>query len=103
MLSPHYLALYSESSFGKKYFVLSSKQSTNLASINSTQLNAYPIATPGVAEQLAIVQRLSGVKNRIVTLRAEASKLQKQKLGLMQDLLTGKVPVKIADPEAVPA
>jgi type I restriction enzyme, S subunit len=103
MLLPHYLALYSESSFGKKYFVLSSKQSTNLASINSTQLNAYPIATPSVAEQLGIVQRLGGVNHRIGTLRADASKLCAQKLGLMQDLLTGKVPVKIADSEAVPA
>ncbi|MCI5212338.1 MAG: restriction endonuclease subunit S, partial [Candidatus Electrothrix sp. ATG2] len=36
--------------FGKKYFVLSSKQSTNLASINSTQLKAFPIGLPGFDE-----------------------------------------------------
>lgn len=98
VLLPHYLAYYSESSFGKKYFLLSSKQSTNLASINSTQLNAYPIAFPSIGEQDEIVLRLSGVNQRIKAMKAEASKLRCQKLGLMQDLLTGKVPVKVDTP-----
>lgn len=94
-LLPHYLAFYSESSFGKKYFLLSSKQSTNLASINSTQLNAYPIAVPEPDEQREIVHRLSIANCRISTLRAEEDKLLSQKLGLMQDLLTGRVPGKV--------
>jgi type I restriction enzyme S subunit len=95
VLLPHYLAFYSESSFGKRYFLLSSKQSTNLASINSTQLNAYPIASPCLQEQQAIVQRLDKMNRRIESMKAECSKLRNQKLGLMQDLLTGKVPVKV--------
>jgi type I restriction enzyme, S subunit len=95
VLRSHYLAYYSESSFGKKYFLLSSKQSTNLASINSTQLNAYPIALPQSTEQDAIISRISNSKGRIDTLKAEAEKLHAQKLGLMQDLLTGKVPVQV--------
>ena len=94
-LLPHYLALYSESTFGKKYFLLSSKQSTNLASINSTQLNAYPIAVPDSLEQQRIVQRLGGANARIGALKAGLSKQRSQKLGLMQDLLTGKVPVTV--------
>jgi type I restriction enzyme S subunit len=99
VLLPYYLAYYSESSFGKKYFLRSSKQSTNLASINSTQLNAYPIALPRICEQDAIVRRLSGVNQRIDAMKKEASKIQNQKLGLMQDLLTGKVPVQVDAPE----
>ncbi len=94
-LLPYFLAFYSESSFGKKYFVLSSKQSTNLASINSTQLNAYPIVLPSELEQQRIVKRLQGANRLIDSLKAESAKLNKQKLGLMQDLLTGKVPVKL--------
>ena len=93
VLSPQFLAFYSESSFGKRYFLLSSKQSTNLASINSTQLNAYPIAVPNLPEQAAIVQRLGGANRWIGSLKAEVSKLRRQKFGLMQDLLSGKVPV----------
>jgi type I restriction enzyme S subunit len=102
ILRPYYLAYYSESSFGKKYFLLSSKQSTNLASINSTQLNAYPIALPpSCVEQDAIIQRVSGANSRINALKAEVEKLRAQKLGLMHDLLTGKVPVTIEEPEVV--
>ncbi len=101
-LVPEYLAFYSESAFGKKYFVMSSKQSTNLASINSTQLKAYPIAMPKLKEQQAIIQIILRVNNRLATLRAEASGLGSQKLGLMQDLLTGKVPVKVTEPSQEP-
>ena len=94
-LLPRYLALYSASSFGKSYFLRSSKQSTNLASINSTQLNAYPIALAPIEEQAGIVERLGATGGRIEGLEREAEKLQKQKLGLMQDLLTGRVPVEV--------
>lgn len=94
-LLPYFLAFYSESSFGKKYFLISSKQSTNLASINSTQLNAYPIALPSREEQQAIIKRISAVNGRIEQMKTEAGKLRNQKSGLMHDLLSGKVPVTV--------
>jgi type I restriction enzyme S subunit len=100
-LLPYFLAFYSESSFGKKYFLISSKQSTNLASINSTQLNAYPIALPSREEQQAIIKRISAVNGRIEQMKTEAGKLRNQKSGLMHDLLTGKVPVKVEEAEVV--
>jgi len=102
-LLPYFLAFYSESSFGKKYFLISSKQSTNLASINSTQLNAYPIALPSREEQQAIIVRISAANSRIEQIKAEAGKLRNQKSGLMHDLLTGKVPVKVEEPEMIHA
>ena len=98
-LLPHFLAFYSESTFGKKYFLISSKQSTNLASINSTQLNAYPIALPSREEQQAIIERISAANCRIEQMKSEAGKLRNQKFGLMHDLLTGQVPVKVEEPE----
>ncbi|NMG32131.1 restriction endonuclease subunit S [Aromatoleum evansii] len=101
VLLPNYLAFYSESTFGKKYFLLSSKQSTNLASINSTQLNAYPIALPSRSEQQELVARISRANLRIDAMKAESTKLRSQRLGLMQDLLTGKVSVKVDEPELV--
>ncbi len=97
LLRPFYLAYWSESDFGKRYFILSSKQSTNLASINSTQLKAYPIATPNQEEQERIENRINSANNKIKNLKTEIEKLQKQKSGLMQDLLTGKVPVTISE------
>ncbi len=97
ILHPYYLAFWSESSYGKKYFILSSKQSTNLASINSTQLKAYPIALPCLEEQQRIENRINAVNSRINSLRKKSQKLDYQKSGLMHDLLTGAVPVTIND------
>ncbi len=95
VLLSNYLAYFSESEFGKKYFVMSSRQSTNLASINSTRLKAYPIALPKLEEQSAIIQSVQRAKNSLVTLNKEANSLLAQKLGLLQDLLIGKVDVTI--------
>ena len=40
-LIPEFLAYQASSEYGRRYFQLSSKQSTNLASINSTQLKPF--------------------------------------------------------------
>jgi type I restriction enzyme, S subunit len=102
VLHPDYLALHSESHYGKRYFLVSSKQSTNLASINATQLRRYPIALPPLDEQARIVARLSTAKAHLSGLERSVAKLRTQKLGLMQDLLTGKVRVKVPEP-TIPA
>ncbi|MCC4782729.1 restriction endonuclease subunit S [Vibrio lentus] len=88
-----YLAYWSASSFGKHYFVLNSKQSTNLASVNSTQLKAFPVAKPTLEEQEEIESRLQSVDGLLRSSKDELHKLNVQKSGLMQDLLTGKVSV----------
>lgn len=54
-LLPEYLSLLTSSDYGKKYFVKCSKQSTNLASINSSQLKAFPVLLPRINIQQAIV------------------------------------------------
>ncbi|WP_198411277.1 restriction endonuclease subunit S [Marinimicrobium alkaliphilum] len=92
-LSPFFLAYWSGSHYGKKYFVLSSKQSTNLASINSTQLKAYPVMVPPAAEQLEIETRVKSINSKMDSHHRENEKLKKQKSGLMDDLLTGRVRV----------
>ncbi|UWQ19063.1 restriction endonuclease subunit S [Jannaschia sp. M317] len=100
ILRPYFLTFWSQSNHGKKYFLLSSKQSTNLASINSKQLNAYPIGVPTTDEQSEIEIRITSVNSKLETLEHEKHKLLVQKSGLMHDLLTGEVPVNVAEPEA---
>ena len=89
-LSSDYLAAVSASPYGKAFFILSSKQSTNLASINSTQLKSFPVPLPLYNEQLRI-ERL--IKQNLAahngTIRQQR-KFQSLKKALMQDLLTGK-------------
>ena len=89
-LSSDYLAAVSASPYGKTFFVLASKQSTNLASINSTQLKSFPVPLPLYDEQQRIEriirQNLAMYNETIRQLR----KIQSLKKALMQDLLTGK-------------
>ena len=92
-LLPTFLAAYSSSVRGKSYFVQASKQTTNLASINSTQLKAFGITCPPVAEQLLIAQRLSIFDKNVAVEQEALEKLHHQKSGLMDDLLTGRVRV----------
>lgn len=54
-----YLSLLTGSQYGKSYFLKCSKQSTNLASINSTQLKEFPVLLPPIPEQTAIADLLS--------------------------------------------
>ena len=92
-LLPAFLAAYSSSVRGKSYFVQASKQTTNLASINSTQLKAFGISCPSVAEQLLITQRLSTFDKKMAVEQKAREKLRQQKIGLMDDLLSGRVRV----------
>jgi len=56
---PKFLSLLTGSPYGKAYFQKCSKQSTNLASINSTQLKGFPVLIPPLSEQAAIADLLS--------------------------------------------
>ena len=90
-LSPHFLAALSASRYGKSYFLGCSKRSTNLASINSTQLKEFPVLVPPLAEQNKITQILSTWDKAIATSEQLLANSQQQKKILMQQLLSGKV------------
>lgn len=60
-LEPTFVAALVWSPYGKAYFQAASKQTTNLASINQTQLRAFRVCKPPLAEQRAIVARLDAL------------------------------------------
>lgn len=88
--SPYFAALIG-SIYGKKYFLGIAKQTTNLASINSTQLKAFPLLRPEIEEQKRIARALEAHDERVQAEEAELAKLEALKPGLMDDLLTGRV------------
>lgn len=88
-LSSDYLAYVSSSPYGKAFFVLASKQSTNLASINSTQLRSFPIPLPPYCEQVRIQESIYQNERAIGVFQDELRKWGLLKAGLMHDLLTG--------------
>ena len=50
--------LYFNSPVGRRYFESAAKQTTNLASINATELRECPVPIPPLAEQKRIVAKV---------------------------------------------
>ncbi|MFJ5442834.1 restriction endonuclease subunit S [Pectobacterium sp. CHL-2024] len=89
-LDSFFLAALAASRYGKLYFLRCSKRSTNLASINSSQLKGFPVILPPLLEQKRITQILSTWDKAIATTEQLLANSQQQKKALMQELLTGK-------------
>lgn len=72
--------------------------SMSMKNISQDSIRAIQIAYPNAAEQSLIVSSLKSVAKRLDLEVKNVQKLKAYKLGLMQDLLTGKVLVKVEDP-----
>lgn len=69
--------------------------------IQSSTLKTLQLPVPKIDEQVLIYARYLKVSTRIQKESTQLDKLRKQKLGLMHDLLTGKVPVQVNEPEGI--
>jgi type I restriction enzyme, S subunit len=94
-LDADYLSIVSGSAIGKRYFMAASKQTTNLASINSTQIRAFPVPIRSTERQRTIVEAVRSIGARIEEESRALAKLRLLKAGLMADLLTGRVRVPL--------
>lgn len=90
LLDSFFLAALAASNYGKTYFLSCAKRSTNLASINSTQIKEFPVLLPPLPEQQKIAQILSTWDQAITATERLLENSQQRKKGLMQQLLTGK-------------
>lgn len=89
-LDSRFLALLTQSTRGRAYFQSCSKQSTNLASINSSQLRQFPTALPPLPEQRKIADILTTWDEALTQLDALIEAHERRKTALMQQLLVGK-------------
>lgn len=77
-LRPEWLSLYTNSEAGRAYFQSKAKRTTNLASINMTELRSMPLPVPPAAEQVRILRTLAELTRQLkrldsgLTLRASA-------------------------------
>jgi type I restriction enzyme S subunit len=98
VLLPEFLAEWIGTDMGKSYFRRCAKQSTNLASINSTQLKACPVPCPDIQEQQAIVAVLREVRSVVDHSASVLDQLIRIKWALSHDLLTGRRRVPLNGP-----
>ena len=90
-LSSDFLALYTASPAGRAYFQRVGKQTTNLASINSTQVKAMPVPVPPLEEQERLLGPIRAVRERSEVLEKQIAKLRAVQRAVVEDLLLGRV------------
>ena len=89
-LDTRFFSYQTSSSRGRAYFQSCSKQSTNLASINSSQLKQFPALLPPLPEQRKIANILEAWDSALEKLDALTDAKTRRKQALMQQLLAGK-------------
>ncbi|MFF4804622.1 restriction endonuclease subunit S [Streptomyces sp. NPDC001351] len=90
-MDPGFLALYTGSAEGRAYFQRVGKQTTNLASINSTQVKAMVVPVPPIEEQRRNLEPIRAVRSRCRALERQISKLRTIQQAVVEDLLAGRV------------
>jgi type I restriction enzyme S subunit len=97
-LSPRYLAHAMSSGYGRAYFTATSKQSTNLASTNSTKLRNLPLPMPVLSEQNQIVAEIDRETARIDVVVSKVhqaiDRLRELRTALISAAVTGKIDVR---------
>jgi type I restriction enzyme S subunit len=89
-----FISFYFETAPARRFFEVNTL-GVAVQGINLGELRKLPIPVPALDEQARISDRLVVALERIDAEIRTQAKLVSQKLGLMQDLLTGKVQVKV--------
>jgi type I restriction enzyme S subunit len=77
----------------RRYWIVNCATSSGLNTINREMLRRMPVPVPPVAEQGRIVAAVRAGRTREHDQQISLAKLRRLKAGLMEDLLTGRVPV----------
>lgn len=87
LLLPEWLEFIFNSPYGKAYFSTASKKTTNLASINMTQVRSFPCPVPPVSEQKTILSLISGIKALLDRLHLQQENKSKKSTRLATELI----------------
>lgn len=99
-LEPNFLEKYLQTPFARKRIsAIAVGTSGSMVKINGRDIKDFLVLFPAIDEQKFITAKLKPLEDQISTLENQCAKLQKQKSGLMHDLLTGKVPLQV-EPES---
>ena len=97
-IEPEWLDILTRASYAKFYFYSVAKQSTNLASISSTNIKETPLLIPPKAERAEILSYLTTQCTRFDLLETKANLqvklLQERRTALISAAVTGKIDVR---------
>ena len=92
-LLPDFFTYEAQSDYGKAYFLKVAHKTTNLASINSTKLKAFPVLIPTLGEQREIVAVLHAIDRKIDLHHRKRAVLEELFKALLHKLMTGEIRV----------
>ena len=92
-LLPDFFTYEAQSDYGKAYFLKVAHKTTNLASINSTKLKAFPVLIPTLGEQREIVTILDAIDRKIDLHQRKRAVLEELFKVLLHKLMTGEIRV----------
>jgi len=99
-VSSEWLNAFTSSRVAQFYFMGRSKQSTNLASISSTNLMELPVPVPPHREQVLIIESLQRSTDKLTALTARTERsiefLKEHRAALITAAVTGKIDVREA-------
>lgn len=101
-LRPDYLQMQLAGDSRLKAQIRASVNSGGRDVANSEVLGRLRFVCPDPHEQDRVISKMNQLMERLNVEMSMVAKLRTQKLGLMQDLLTGKVPVKVDESAAEP-
>lgn len=91
---PEYFVRLLASDHGKRYFLRAAKQTTGIASINKTQLSAFPVPLPPLPEQ----RRIADILDKADAIRRK----RKEAIALTEELLRSAFLEMFGDPVTNP-
>lgn len=83
VLLPEYLSFQTASPYGKIYFLKCAKKTSNLASINSTQVKNFPVLLAPIGEQEKLITRIKCVEEKQSQIRQQIEKIQSISAGIL--------------------
>jgi type I restriction enzyme, S subunit len=97
-VDPYWISIITLTSYAKHYFILKSKQSTNLASISGTNLKELPVLMPPEGERNEILLYVKDATAKIDALISRIQegieKLREYSTALISAAVTGKIDVR---------
>jgi len=101
LIASSFLASFFATDRARSFLERRATTSAGNYNLNTESLRAMPIPFPSLTEQGRICEVIGGANRQLSLLNTDLGKLRIVKTGLMQDLLTGKVRVKVDELEEV--
>jgi type I restriction enzyme S subunit len=92
-LLPDFFAYLAQSPYGKAYFLSVAHKTTNLASINSSKLKAFPVVMPPLDEQAKIGATLRKLDEALDSQTRWLDRLKSLFSSMLRQLMTGQLRV----------